>query len=556
MKIIEKISQTRLSLFIAAYIGIFLNSPTYYRRIGIDIDASIAFTLLRTAIEVCSIFCITFILLTLLSLTEKWVYRIVASFMVIISAAASYYILFYNVLIGYGIIVSVLAINDDLSKESVGYIFVLWMLTLVIIPLYMIWKPKLENTFYTLIKDKHKRKRWISLCLFIILFAGLPFWGMNKYQRAENIKQERTMASYGGVIAHSYLPLNWIAALGLYGYVQASENLGERQVLFDPAKNFTYVAPEKIDETYVIFIIGESARWDHVGMLGYERPTSPLLEKEPNLVAFKGTSCDTATKLSLRCMFVRENGSSDNQQRTLKEENVFHVLKSLGFSSELYAMQAELWFYNRLNLDQFALKEMIASQKGNEGKPIDDMLLIPPLQDSLRRNPQGKHVIILHTKGSHYLYSQRYPRNFAIYQPECNGIDSFCDKQSLINSFDNSTLYTDYFLKQVIDQVRDKNAIVFYASDHGESIDENMHFHATPRAVAPPEQFNIPIYVWASDKFLATPERKRNFDILKDPVLQAKPHRQEDLFDSILGCLGYTSSNGGINAKNNWCAQK
>jgi glucan phosphoethanolaminetransferase (alkaline phosphatase superfamily) len=45
----------------------------------------------------------------------------------------------------------------------------------------------------------------------------------------------------------------------------------------------------------------------------------------------------------------------------------------------------------------------------------------------------------------------------------------------------------------VIDQLRDKKAIIFYAADHGESINEKEHLHGTPRKMAPPEQFRVPM---------------------------------------------------------------
>ena len=58
-------------------------------------------------------------------------------------------------------------------------------------------------------------------------------------------------------------------------------------------------------------------------------------------------------------------------------------------------------------------------------------------------------------------------------------MDDSCTKAQLINAFDNTVLYTDSFISNVIDQVRDKKAIVFYAADHGESIGENTHLHGT-----------------------------------------------------------------------------
>lgn len=51
------------------------------------------------------------------------------------------------------------------------------------------------------------------------------------------------------------------------------------------------------------------------------------------------------------------------------------------------------------------------------GRRVDDMLLIDEMKNSLNGNPDGKHMIILHTKGSHFNYTQRYPRNFAKWTP-------------------------------------------------------------------------------------------------------------------------------------------
>ncbi len=36
-------------------------------------------------------------------------------------------------------------------------------------------------------------------------------------------------------------------------------------------------APQNVDDTYVVFIIGETTRWDHMGIFGYERNTTPKL---------------------------------------------------------------------------------------------------------------------------------------------------------------------------------------------------------------------------------------------------------------------------------------
>ncbi|CNB65515.1 kdo(2)-lipid A phosphoethanolamine 7''-transferase [Yersinia similis] len=549
---VKSLSQQSLSLLLAVYIGIFLNISVFYRRFDSFSQGIQGIKVVSAITEVIAIILFTFFVMRLLSLGGRLFYRVVASLLVLISVAASYYMTFFNVVIGYGIVISVLTTDTDLSKEVIGLHFIIWMVLVSALPLLLIWKNSLRLTLLEQCLTPGKRIKPVLLMMAVVALVWLPLRYLDKAQALDEQLKTVDLPSYGGVVAHSYLPSNWLAALGLYAYTQYNEKY-DAAVLYNPTEHHTYVAPAGIDDTYVVFIIGETTRWDHMGLLGYSRDTTPRLSKEKNLVAFRGESCDTSTKLSLRCMFVRESGVEDNAQRTLKEQNVFAVMKSLGFTSELFAMQSEMWFYNNVNTNNYSFRELIASEKRNDGKPVDDMLLVDELKESLGRYPVGKHLVVLHTKGSHYLYSQRYPRSYARYQPECMGVDEFCSKQQLINAFDNSVLYTDSFIANVIDQMRDKKALVFYSADHGESISDNSHFHGTPREMAPPEQFRVPVMVWASDKFLAQPEHLAAFEQLQAEQRVGKTHRHAELFDSVLGCLGYTSPDGGIDAKNNWC---
>ncbi|MEJ5062271.1 kdo(2)-lipid A phosphoethanolamine 7''-transferase [Erwinia sp. MYb375] len=554
MNSIKLFTQQKLSLLLAVYIGLFLNLPVFYRRFDPFLAKFEMMQWLSALAEGVAAILLTFFLLRLLSLGGKMFWRIAASLLVLISVSASYYMAFFNVVIGYGIVASVMTTDTDLSKEVVGYHFVLWMVLVSLIPLALIWWSSLRMTLLEQLKTPGQRIKPLLTLLLALLLTWGPIRYFDKVQSANEKLTNVDLPSYGGVVAHSYLPSNWLTAVGLFAYTSYDEKM-DSDDLFDPAKNFTYKAPEGLDDTYVVFVIGETTRWDHMGLLGYERDNTPKLSKEKNLVAFRGESCDTSTKLSLRCMFVREGGTMDNPGRSLKEQNVFSVLKSLGFSSDLYAMQSEVWFYNNTNADSYAFREQIGSEKRNQGKSVDDMLLIPELKSSIDDHPKGKHLVILHTKGSHYLYSQRYPREFARYQPECMGVDDTCSKAMLINAYDNSILYVDTMLDSVFDQLRDKKAIVFYAADHGESISENMHLHGTPRNMAPPEQFRVPMIVWASDKYLADPANKSAFERLQAEQKAGKTHRHVELFDTIMGCLGYTSPNGGIKQANNWCAK-
>ncbi|WP_413742057.1 kdo(2)-lipid A phosphoethanolamine 7''-transferase [Sodalis sp. RH15] len=545
-------SQHKFSIFLAVYIGFFLNLSVFIRRFDLLHPSATPANMLVALTEITAAVLSTFFLMRLISLGGRYFYRTVASLLLLISVAASYYMTYFNVVIGYGIIASVMTTDIDLSKEMVGFHFIIWMVSVSAIPLFIIWKNAVSGTLIQQLKMPGQRIKALAGLLVVFALIWLPVRYQENLQNLHEKLTNTDLPSYGGVIAHSYLPINWMAALGLFTYTQLDERQ-DNASLFDPAKHFTYIPPAGIDDTYVVFIIGETTRWDHMGILGYTRDTTPMLSNEKNLVAFRGLSCDTSTKLSLRCMFVREGGTSENQQRTLKEQNIFAVLHSLGFTSELFAMQSEVWFYNNTDANNFSFREMIGAEKRNDGKNVDDMLLVNEMRESMNRYPKGKHLIILHTKGSHYLYSQRYPRSYARYQPECIGVDQACSKAQLVNAYDNSVLYTDSFIDKVIDQVRGKKALVFYASDHGESIDENYHFHGTPRDMAPPEQFRVPMMVWASDSFLADPAHRDGFERLQAQQRIGITHRHVELFDTILGCLGYTSPDGGIKAQNNWC---
>lgn len=548
MKKLHFLTQSRVCCFIAFYIGIVLNLPIFFRRFHqLHYDAA-----LSTTIEVIAAFSLVLFTTLLASMAGRLLFRILLSLLVIFSVTASYYMIFFNVDIGYGIIAAVMTTDSlDLSKESVGWNFALWLVLVSLLPMLMLWLTPLPEAAIRRQNGGAFLRRG-GVMIVAGLVCWLPLKVMGDHQESLDKQHNRMMASYGGVVAGSYSPSNWLSGMGLLAYSSWSQAEDSRN-LFDPTAHFTYQPPKDVNDLYVVFVIGESARRDHMGVYGYSRDNTPYLDKETHLAALQGYSCDTSTKLSLRCMFVREGGASEAPERTLKEMNVFTVLKKQGFSSELFAMQSEAWFYNKVMADDYALRETIQSEKRNVGKPIDDMALVSELKDSLERHPQGKHLVVLHTKGSHYLYTERYPREFARYQPECKGIDDSCSTEEMINSYDNSLLYTDYVLKQIFDQLRNRNAIVFYASDHGESISKNMHFHGTPRDQAPIEQRSIPIMVWASDKFLQQPDNASAFRQLQTLAKDKTPVFHEKLFDSILGCSGFTSPDGGINQLRNWC---
>ena len=287
MQKIKLLSQPMQALLLAIYVGIFLNIPVFLRRFD-EVKEGLHFSKWMTgSLEVLVVLLFTFFVLRVCSLGGRRFFQIAATLITLISVAASYYMTAFNVVIGYGIIISVFSPGDlGLFSEVVGWKFLLWFIAASIIPLAIIWLGSGRNTLLEQLKTPGKRISSLAVMAAIVAVVWVPLNMMGTAQKKIDQKNNVDMPSYGGVVAHSYLPSNWLAAFGLYAYTALDERQDEADLL-DPAAKFTYVAPEGIDDTYIVFIIGETARWDHMGVLGYERDTTPQLAKEPNLAAFR-----------------------------------------------------------------------------------------------------------------------------------------------------------------------------------------------------------------------------------------------------------------------------
>ena len=172
MKYIRSLTQQRLCLMLAVYIGLFLNGAVLFRRVEGYFEHLTVRNGIFAAIEVFGSILATFFLLRLLSLFGRRPWQILASLVVIISAAASYYMTFMNVVIGYGIVASVMTTDIDLSKEVVGKGFIVWTVLTCLIPLFFIWSNTCRYTLLRQLRTRGQRIRNIA----VVLLAGLLVW--------------------------------------------------------------------------------------------------------------------------------------------------------------------------------------------------------------------------------------------------------------------------------------------------------------------------------------------------------------------------------------------
>ena len=147
---------------------------------------------------------------------------------------------------------------------------------------------------------------------------------------------------------------------------------------------------------------------------------------------------------------------------------------------------------------------------------------------------------MLHQLGSHGpAYHKRYPEEFNKFKPGCNTNEiQSCKKSDLVNTYDNTILYTDYILTKIIETLENNtqlNTAMIYISDHGESLGEyGIYLHGTPYLIAPKEQTHIPWIMWLSDSF--SQEFGVDVNSLRVKAETGK-YSHDNFFHSVLGLL-------------------
>ncbi|MGN8345771.1 phosphoethanolamine transferase [Pseudomonas sp. SMV71] len=295
-------------------------------------------------------------------------------------------------------------------------------------------------------------------------------------------------------------------------------------------------------KSLTVLVVGESARAENFGILGYDRDTTPTLEKEAGLIAFTDVhSCGTETAVSVPCMFSNMGRKNYDASKAKNEEGLLDVLKRAGLDV--------IWRDNQSGCkgtcDRVTLQDVsnLKDPALCANSECRDEILLQGLQhfiDTLDKDT----VLVLHQMGSHGPeYFKRYPKEYEHFTPVCesNALNN-CSRESIVNGYDNTLVYTDHVLSTLIDLLRanqDKvDTAMLYLSDHGESLGEyNLFLHGTPYMLAPEQQKHVAMLAWFSDSY----QKSFSVDTHCLQLSREKPLSQDNLFHSMLGLLEVNS---------------
>lgn len=316
------------------------------------------------------------------------------------------------------------------------------------------------------------------------------------------------------------------------------------------------------------FVIGESVRSRNFSLNGYARQTNPALERMPNLVSFPhATSAATTTRKSVPVMITRITAAAALPLMTsgetwhdisVPETSFISIFNRLGFATSFLANWSQYgpwattetifaeeaaytWFSNSWRtlsdaqhaqrLTAFGVRDVVRFDQGYD----ENLLFI--LDHRIAAAGGGRSLIVMHPYGSHFSYTQ-IPPEFRRFTPVCDLMEvAIADcGPSLVNAYDNTILYADWFLAEVIRRLQGRNAVLLYVGDHGESLGEEgyyLHSHDLEW------EKHVPLIVWASDRFLADPINRAKF-----AALRANRNRQvthDFIFHTTLDLAGIES---------------
>lgn len=249
------------------------------------------------------------------------------------------------------------------------------------------------------------------------------------------------------------------------------------------------------DSLQVVVVVGESLRPGNLSLNGYHRCTTPELQSL-GVVSFDSVFSDYAyTNESVPHLMTRAD--TQHPERAYSERSFIDVFKAAGVHTASISNQdterSYVYFFTEADTTIYSNQ---SKNSYNFDKWLDGDVL-PHYHSLLGIAPQ--QLIVIHTIGSHWWYNVHFSDEYERFKPVMQSrILSNCDSMEVINSYDNTVLYTDYVVSEIIRPLQNRNAILIFLSDHGEALGEDGHWlHAS----ASPMMNYTAAFVWMSERY-------------------------------------------------------
>ena len=435
-----------------------------------------------------------FLAIALISLfSHKYTTKIFAIFVIIASTFSTYFVSKYDTAIDSSMILNVINTNSSESLTLFSYSMIPYIIFLLVLPIIVILK--IDINYDSAIK--HISKSIATIIISLALGIGFIYLSFNAIHLAGNRSHK--------YILFQLAPVNFITSIANIGKKYIENNYVSKP---DPVT--IKASLKEKEDIIVVLAIGETSRQKNFSLYGYNKNTNPLLSKQNDIYILNGIAKYGSTIYAIPQILSRDDIKLPS------------IVQYVGIDSSCFV---NFQLYGNCG----TVKEIEVSNCGHNGKCHDEDVL-PLLKEDLQTYKKGQKFVVLHLgAGSHGpLYNTRYPKEFQQFNPQCKSADVMnnCTKEELYNSFDNTILYVDYVVSNIIDTLEDSKLpyVFIYLSDHGESLLENDRvFHGMPPGITlPEEQAHIPLLIKAS---------------IPINIIKKDEYKQQDVYDTILDLL-------------------
>lgn len=312
--------------------------------------------------------------------------------------------------------------------------------------------------------------------------------------------------------ANLYLPIHRMV-FSLYANRLASQQITQLMAATEKVQvdSCSFRSPQ------IVLIIGESFNKYRSQLYGYDKPTTPRQlkrQQDSTLIAFT----DVVAPWNLTSFVFKHVFSlhAIGDEGDWCDVPMFpEVFRKAGYHVTFITNQflpkageAVYDFSGGFFLNHPQLSEQLFDTRNSRLHRYDEGVL----QDYDAMKEHDAHQLtIFHLMGQHVDYRGRFPvKTRRKFTPADYPDKKLAPKRLQINAdYDNAVLYNDSIVDEIIRRFEHQNAIVIYMPDHGEECFNSMDYFGRNHSATidyrlAREEFEIPFWIWASEKYRQT----------------------------------------------------
>lgn len=405
----------------------------------------------------------------------------------------------------------------DLLTSKTGWI-------ILIVFLHILW------SIFSLWWKRHNQRMGLRLSPSVVLYSqsvmGVVALGLFVYCATECFPNKQAMGrlmskSNLGEVEHElttkgcanlYLPIHRMV-FSLYANRLASQQITQLMAATEKVQvdSCSFRSPQ------IVLIIGESFNKYRSQLYGYDKPTTPRQLKrmqDSTLIAFT----DVVAPWNLTSFVFKHVFSlhAIGDEGDWCDVPMFpEVFRKAGYHVTFITNQflpkageAVYDFSGGFFLNHPQLSEQLFDTRNSRLHRYDEGVL----QDYDAMKEHDAHQLtIFHLMGQHVDYRGRFPvKTRRKFTPADYPDKKLAPKRLQINAdYDNAVLYNDSIVDEIIRRFEHQNAIVIYMPDHGEECFNSMDYFGRNHSATidyrlAREEFEIPFWIWASEKYRQT----------------------------------------------------